>query len=142
MLVSGALEPTTGMPRGDRAVDERRGGVGVDRVEQDGVEFLHDHLVELAVLRHLVVVGVKDRDLHLPAFDGGMFLELLDPGLDELALEAVDGGADAVGFGRRVGVEHGGGGEAGEGEGRGQGLSGQGRMHGDFSGLDEAGGLR
>ena len=100
-------------------LDGTDAGLGINRYEQNRVVALGHHVFDLVVLGQGVVVAVEHGQLHGAILDGRMFLELADPVLHELTLEAIDGCADLVGL--AVGGQGDTAGEQGEGRRSGQG---------------------
>ena len=79
----------------ERLVDSLRPGLDVDWHEDDAVELLGDHGVELVVLGQGVVVAVEHRELHRAVLHGRVLFQGGHPDLHEFGLQPV--GCQATG---------------------------------------------
>ncbi|MNV79097.1 hypothetical protein D3C71_1726310 [compost metagenome] len=72
-----------------RGLDGGCAGLDVDRHEDDRVELLRDHRVELLLLDQCVVAAVEYGQFDFAALDGGMLFQRGRPDLHEFGIEAV-----------------------------------------------------
>ena len=77
-----------------RCLNRGCGSFDIDRDENDRVEFLRDHRVDLFLLDERVVAAIEDRQVDVTVLDGGMFFQRCRPDLHEFGIEAIRGRAN------------------------------------------------
>ncbi|MCY1374846.1 hypothetical protein D9M69_622130 [compost metagenome] len=77
-----------------RGLDGGCAGLDVDRHEDDRVELLRDHRVELLLLDQCVVAAVEHGQFDFTALDGGVLFKGRRPDLHEFGIETVGCGTD------------------------------------------------